>query len=250
MQMARRACARRSSKSIPHGSPDLRNQEGQRHARRAAILRGASNHDALRRPRGAGGGAGGAEAVRAEVRRRGARGPGGEAVRRPRPRAGALRRRAVARDPRRGADAAEDAARALAAAPDDRHRRRRVEAVGHGGEGMSVLTASGVSVEFGPTVLFRDITVTIGAGDRWGVVGRNGTGKTTFFKLFTGEMQPTKGTVSRLPGTRVSLLEQHRDFGGATTVWEAAAGQFADLLALEKSLAQQAEAMGAAGERV
>ena len=115
---------------------------------------------------------------------------------------------------------------------------------------MSVLVASGVSVEFGPTVLFKDITVTIGAGDRWGVVGRNGTGKTTFFKLFTGEMQPTKGSVSRLPGTRVSLLEQHRDFGGATTVWEAAAGQFAELLALEKSLAEQAEAMGAAGENV
>jgi ATP-binding cassette subfamily F protein 3 len=40
------------------------------------------------------------------------------------------------------------------------------------------------------------------------------------------------------------LLEQHRDFGGATTVWEAAAGEFAELLALERALATQAAALG------
>ena len=115
---------------------------------------------------------------------------------------------------------------------------------------MSVITVANASVEFGPTTLFRDVTVAIGARDRWGVVGRNGTGKTTFFRLLTGQMSPTKGTVSRIPGTRVSLLEQHRDYGGATTVWEAAAGQFAELLDLEKSLAHQATMLGEAGERV
>src|SRR4051812_17308321 len=54
-------------------------------------------------------------------------------------------------------------------------------------------------------------------------------------------MQPTRGQVARQPGIRVSLLEQHRDFGEATTVWEAAAGQFAELLELEKSLVVQAD---------
>jgi ATP-binding cassette subfamily F protein 3 len=44
------------------------------------------------------------------------------------------------------------------------------------------------------------------------------------------------------------LLEQHRDFGGATTVWEAGAGEFAELLALEHSLAEQANELAAAGE--
>ena len=109
---------------------------------------------------------------------------------------------------------------------------------------MTQISISHAVVEFGATTLFKDITFTVAAGERWGVVGRNGTGKTTLFKLITGAMQPTRGQVARQPGLRVSLLEQHRDFGNATTVWEAAAGQFADLLALEKSLAEQAVALG------
>ena len=109
---------------------------------------------------------------------------------------------------------------------------------------MTQISISNAVVEFGATTLFKDITFTVAAGERWGIVGRNGTGKTTLFKLITGAMQPTRGQIARQPGLRVSLLEQHRDFGDATTVWEAAAGQFADLLALERSLAEQASALG------
>lgn len=105
---------------------------------------------------------------------------------------------------------------------------------------MTQFAVSGAAVEFGATSLFRDITFTVGAGERWGIIGRNGTGKTTLFRLLTGEMTPTRGQIARQPGIRVSLLEQHRDFGDATTVWEAAAGQFAELLALERSLVEQA----------
>jgi ATP-binding cassette subfamily F protein 3 len=108
---------------------------------------------------------------------------------------------------------------------------------------VTQLGVSGVAVEFGATTLFTDITFTVDAGERWGIVGRNGTGKTTLFRLLTGEMQPSRGQVAKQPGIRVSLLEQHRDFGDATTVWEAAAGQFSELLALEKSLVTQAEAL-------
>ena len=108
---------------------------------------------------------------------------------------------------------------------------------------MTQIAVSNAVVEFGPTTLFKDITFTVGAGDRWGIVGRNGTGKTTLFKLITGAQVPTRGVVMRAPGLKVAMLGQHRDFGTAKTVWEAAAGQFADLLALERSLADQALAL-------
>ena len=114
---------------------------------------------------------------------------------------------------------------------------------------MTLISVSNVRVEFGATVLLQDVTFTVGAGDRWGIVGRNGTGKTTLFKLITGAQQPTTGAVAKSPNIRIALLDQHRDFGDAKTVWEAAAGQFAELLALEKSLADQANQLGELGEK-
>jgi ATP-binding cassette, subfamily F, member 3 len=108
---------------------------------------------------------------------------------------------------------------------------------------VTQVALGGVGVEFGATTLFSDVTFTISAGERWGVVGRNGTGKTTLFKLLTGALVPSQGTVSRQSGLTLSLLGQHRDFGSAATVWEAAAGPFAELLTLEQSLAEQAHAL-------
>ena len=113
---------------------------------------------------------------------------------------------------------------------------------------MTQLSISGVAVEFGATVLLTDVTFTVARGERWGIVGRNGSGKTTLFRLITRELEPTRGTVSRAPNLRISVMEQHRDFGGASTVWEAAAGPFAELFALERSLGEQAEALGRAGD--
>jgi ATP-binding cassette subfamily F protein 3 len=113
---------------------------------------------------------------------------------------------------------------------------------------MTQLALSGVAVEFGATRLFADVTFTIARGERWGIIGRNGSGKTTLLRIITGDAEPTRGTVARASGLRYAMMEQHREFPGAATVWEAAAGGFADLLTLERSLAEQGTALAEAGE--
>ncbi|HEY9015984.1 MAG TPA: ATP-binding cassette domain-containing protein, partial [Gemmatimonadales bacterium] len=113
---------------------------------------------------------------------------------------------------------------------------------------MTQLSLAGVAVEFGGSPVFSNVTLTVARGERWGIIGRNGSGKTTLFRLIAGDAEPTSGTVSRGSGLRLSLMEQHREFAGATTVWEAAAGPFAELLDLERSLARQGEALARAGE--
>jgi ATP-binding cassette, subfamily F, member 3 len=114
---------------------------------------------------------------------------------------------------------------------------------------MTQLALSGIAVEFGATRLLGDVTLTLARGEKWGLVGRNGSGKTTLFRIITGETEPSAGTVARAGGLRYSVMEQHREFAGAHSVWEAAAGAFADLLALERSLAAQATALAEAGDR-
>ena len=113
---------------------------------------------------------------------------------------------------------------------------------------MTQIAVSNAGVEFGATRIFQGITFTVGEGERWAFLGRNGSGKTTLFRLITGSQQATEGAITRQPGLRLALLEQHRDFGGAETVWQAGAGEFADLLALERSLSDQANVLAGVGE--
>jgi ATP-binding cassette subfamily F protein 3 len=113
---------------------------------------------------------------------------------------------------------------------------------------MTQLSLSAVAVEFGATRLFDEVTFTVARGDKWGIIGRNGSGKTTLLRLLTGEANPSRGSVARAAGLRFSVMEQHREFPGANTVWEAAAGPFAELLKLEQSLASQGMALAEAGD--
>jgi ATP-binding cassette, subfamily F, member 3 len=114
--------------------------------------------------------------------------------------------------------------------------------------GLSQITLSGVAVDFGGGPVFEDATFGIERGEHWGVVGRNGSGKTTLLNVITGAVDATRGTATRAATLRFAVLDQHRDFGGAATVWEAAAVPFAGLRELEADLARQAEALGVAGE--
>jgi ATP-binding cassette subfamily F protein 3 len=115
---------------------------------------------------------------------------------------------------------------------------------------VTLISCSNIGISFGATELLKNITFTVGAGERWGIIGRNGAGKTSIFKVITGDLPPTVGSVARRPGLRHALLDQHRAFDGVTTVWEAAAAAWRDVVALEKSIAQQAIELGELGEKV
>jgi ATP-binding cassette subfamily F protein 3 len=115
---------------------------------------------------------------------------------------------------------------------------------------VAQLSIGGVSVRYGATDLLKDVTFTVEPGEKWGVVGRNGSGKTTLFNLITGALQPTTGSVSRSSGLRIALLDQHRDFRGAESVWDAAALAYADLFKLEKEIEAQGHRLAEVGDAV
>ncbi|CAN5526496.1 ABC-F family ATP-binding cassette domain-containing protein [soil metagenome] len=115
---------------------------------------------------------------------------------------------------------------------------------------MTILSVSNVGISFGATELFKNITFTVAEGERWGIIGRNGAGKSSIFNVITGDLPPTVGSVARKPGLRHALLDQHRAFEGATTVWQAGAAAWRDVMALEDRIAQQAIELGELGERV
>src|SRR5436309_8011818 len=60
-----------------------------------------------------------------------------------------------------------------------------------------MLSVNNISMRFGPRVLFEDVTCTFMGGRRYAVTGPNGAGKSTFMKILTGELEPTKGSITR-----------------------------------------------------
>lgn len=113
---------------------------------------------------------------------------------------------------------------------------------------MKFVSLGGVAVRFGATTILRDVTWTVTKGERWGIVGRNGTGKTSLLELINGALLPSSGSVARPSGIRIAVVDQHRVLGAAETVWDAAAGAFAGLRRLEASLAERSAAIGDAGD--
>lgn len=71
-----------------------------------------------------------------------------------------------------------------------------------------MLTVSGVSVRFGKRSLFEDVNLKFNKGCCYGVIGANGAGKSTFLKVLSGNLEPSKGDVSKEKRERISVLKQ------------------------------------------
>lgn len=76
-----------------------------------------------------------------------------------------------------------------------------------------MISASNVSLQYGKRVLFDEVNVNFTSGNCYGIIGANGAGKSTFMKILSGEIEPTKGKVNVLPSLRMSVLKQnHSEF--------------------------------------
>ena len=71
-----------------------------------------------------------------------------------------------------------------------------------------MLVANGVTLRFGKRTLFEDVNIRFSKGACYGLIGANGAGKSTFLKVLSGEIEPSKGEVTIDKGERISVLKQ------------------------------------------
>src|SRR5574344_9672 len=71
-----------------------------------------------------------------------------------------------------------------------------------------MLTATGVTIRFGKRTLFEDVNLKFNKGCCYGIIGANGAGKSTFLKVLSGELEPSKGEVTKEKTERLSVLKQ------------------------------------------
>jgi len=103
---------------------------------------------------------------------------------------------------------------------------------------MSLLTAHNLAMSFGPLDVFQGVSCVVSKGDRIGLVGPNGEGKTTLLRIMAGEMEPMAGEAHRRRGLSIGYLPQISPPPGDKTLWDEMLEVFSDLIAEEKKLAE------------
>ena len=93
---------------------------------------------------------------------------------------------------------------------------------------MHLLGAETISLAYPNRPVLENVTLGVSAGDRIGIVGRNGDGKSTLIRILAGDLQPDSGRVTSRGGTRIGYLRQTDDLGQAVTIRDAVIGDLAD----------------------
>ena len=108
---------------------------------------------------------------------------------------------------------------------------------------MAVVSIQNLKVDFGGKVLFENVSFDVNPGEFVGLIGANGTGKTTLFKVITGEIEPTEGGAFVGRNIKVGYLEQHACHGSVRTVYDEALSIFEPLMQMEAELEDIAAAI-------
>lgn len=101
-----------------------------------------------------------------------------------------------------------------------------------------MLNIHNLSVSFGGTYLFEEVTFRLGAGDRVGLVGKNGAGKSTMLKMLAGDFKPDNGTIATEKEVKIGFLRQDIDFVKGRTVLEEAYQAFEEIKYYEAKIDQ------------
>ena len=99
-----------------------------------------------------------------------------------------------------------------------------------------MIAADGLTVEFGGTTLFKNVSFVINEKDRIALMGKNGAGKSTLLKILAGERPPTSGRVSSPKGTVIAYLPQHLMHNDSRTVFEEASQAFASIFGMKERI--------------
>ncbi len=101
---------------------------------------------------------------------------------------------------------------------------------------MPVLSLSKIAMGFGERTLFENVSFEVESRDKVGLIGRNGVGKTTLFKIICGELEPTAGVVATERGLNVGYMEQHACSAGDRSVYDELESVFDELKRMEHEI--------------
>ena len=108
---------------------------------------------------------------------------------------------------------------------------------------MSLIRLNNVTMKYEDHLVLRGVFFKLLAGERVGLVGKNGTGKTTILKLILEQIEPTSGTVERAPNLKVGYFSQFSTLDGTLSVQAILEELFADIRRVEGELEQIATAL-------
>ena len=111
---------------------------------------------------------------------------------------------------------------------------------------MSILNVEHLSHGFGDRAIFQDVSFRLLKGEHIGLVGANGEGKSTFFKIVTDRMMPDEGKIEWAKNVRVGYLDQHAELKKGMTIREVLSSAFSWLYEMEEKMNTICDQMGEA----
>ncbi|HEY4543707.1 MAG TPA: ATP-binding cassette domain-containing protein, partial [Tissierellaceae bacterium] len=85
---------------------------------------------------------------------------------------------------------------------------------------MNILSIENLNKSYGEKILFKDLSLGINEGEKIGLIGRNGEGKTTLLKIISGQEKEDSGIITKNRNLRIEYLSQNIDFKDGLTVLE------------------------------